>query len=51
MFIGSCEWGVFSVFWLGFLSDSGPSGQSPGYVRCNMLIICVTSLVGTTKVV
>ena len=39
------------MFWFWFLSDSEPSGQSLGYVRCYMLTIYVTSLVGTTKVV
>ena len=39
------------MFWFWILSDSGPSGQSVGYARCYMLIIYVTSLVGTTKVV
>ena len=52
MFIGSCEWGFFLCFSFSFDGcQGGPSEQSLGYLNCYMLIICITSLVGTTKAV
>ena len=46
--------GGFSLLCFGFLFEGcwgGLSGQNWGVLGCCMLIICITSLVGTTKVV